>query len=160
GHGMTVDGRYYFLPHELRDTKEATVHQEGISQDHLQRWLANMPARKTLVLIDTCQSGSSIDAVAPLRGVPRGLLEKMEEQTASTKPARAIGRALITAATETQDALEGYRGHGIFTYIILEAMREADQQLGNHDGKTDILELAQYVGDRVPIITQDKFGHE
>jgi hypothetical protein len=40
------------------------------------------------------------------------------------------------------------------------AMREADQQLGNHDGMTDILELAQYVGDHVSALTQRMFGLE
>jgi uncharacterized caspase-like protein len=163
GHGITVDGHYYFLPHDFRGTQEAAVRQEGISQDHLQRWLASVPARKSLILIDTCQSGSSIDAVAVLRGAPRELIEKtvlMEEYTASAKLMRAIGRAMITAATETQAALEGYRGHGLFTYTILEAMREADQQLGNHDGMTDILELAQYVGDHVSALTYSMFGFE
>jgi len=156
GHGMTVDGHYYFLPHEFRYTNDESPQQGAISQDLLQGWLASMPARKSLILVDTCQSGSFTHAVAALRGTMRGMAEK----TAIAKLTRAIGRAMITAATETQAALEGYQGHGVFTYIVLEAMREADQLFGNRDGMTGIFELAAYVDDHVPTLTQRVFGFE
>jgi uncharacterized caspase-like protein len=58
GHGVTRDGRYYFLPQDFRYDGDASVQQGTINQDHLQHWLARVPARKSLVLIDTCESGS------------------------------------------------------------------------------------------------------
>ncbi|MEE8292285.1 MAG: hypothetical protein V3R80_12445 [Candidatus Tectomicrobia bacterium] len=36
------------------------IRQSAITQDHLQDWLARIPARKSLVLLDTCESGSFV----------------------------------------------------------------------------------------------------
>jgi hypothetical protein len=45
----------------------------------------------------------------------------MAEKTAISKLIRATGRATIVAATEEQMALEGVKGHGAFTYVLLQA---------------------------------------
>ncbi|RMF86150.1 MAG: caspase family protein, partial [Nitrospinota bacterium] len=152
GHGKTLDGRYYFLPQDFRYRNEDSIRREAINQDHLQRWLASIPARKSLVLIDTCESGSFTQSLALLRG--------MVEKTAIEKLIRATGRATIVAATDVQPALEGYRGHGVFTYVLLEALQQADKNFGNRDGITSIFELAQYVDDRVPEVTLQAFQFE
>ena len=56
--------------------------------------------------------------------------------------AQATGRNILTASASDQGALEGFRGHGLFTYGLLEGLEHAD---GNHDGNIDIAELAAYV---------------
>ena len=43
-------------------------------------------------------------------------------KTAINKLVRATGRATIVASSKDQVALEGYEGHGVFTYILLEAL--------------------------------------
>ncbi len=65
GHGKTLDGRYYFIPQafavdgELNNQSIATnVKQKGIAQDQWQRWFASIPARKSVILFDTCDSGT------------------------------------------------------------------------------------------------------
>jgi WD40 repeat protein len=152
GHGVTLDGRYYFLPQNFRYTGEASVRQEAINQDHLQQWLARVTARKSLVLIDTCESGSFSQSLAMLRG--------MIEKTAIDKLTRATGRATIVAAMDNQPAMEGYQGHGVFTYVLLQALQHADPTHGNRDGITGIFELAAYVDQHVPSITQRMFRFE
>jgi hypothetical protein len=152
GHGMTVDGRYYFLPQDFRYINEDAVRAAAISQDHLQRWLAAVPARKSLVLIDTCESGSFSHAMVGMRG--------MAEKTAIARLTRATGRATIVASTDSQPALEGYKGHGVFTYVLLEAFHQADAQFGNRDGYTGLFELAAYINDQVPAITMKAFQFE
>jgi uncharacterized caspase-like protein len=128
------------------------VRRDAINQEHLQRWLATVPARKSLVLIDTCESGSFSQSFAVVRG--------MSEKAAIAKLSRATGRATIVAATDDQPAIEGYRGHGVFTYVLLQALAQADARFGNRDGFTGLFELAAYVNDQVPTITMQAFNFE
>jgi len=152
GHGMTLDGRYHFIPQDFHYTNEDAVRHSAITQDHLQRWLAAVPARKSVVLIDTCESGSFSQSLAVMRG--------MVEKTAIDRLSRATGRATIVAATDTPPAMEGYEGHGIFTYAVIQALWHADTVSGNRDGITGLFELAAYVQARVPEITMQAFAYE
>jgi WD40 repeat protein len=152
GHGVTLDGRYYFLPYDFRYTNEDAIRRSGINQDDFQRWLSRIPARKSLILIDTCESGSFSKTLLALRGIA--------EKTAVAKLTRATGRATILASTDEQPAAEGYQGHGVFTYVLLQGLRHADAQFGNRDGYIDLFELAAYVNDQVPAITMNAFNFE
>lgn len=152
GHGVTLDGRYYFLPYDFRYYNDEAVRSSAINQDHLQDWLAEIPARKSLVLIDTCESGSFSQSMVAMRG--------MAEKAAIAKLTRATGRATIVASTDEQPAAEGYQGHGVFTYVLLQGLRHADEEYGNRDGYTGLFELAAYVNDQVPSITMNAFNFE
>jgi WD40 repeat protein len=152
GHGITLDGRYYFLPQDFRYYNDDDVRSNAINQEHLQDWLADVPARKSIVLIDTCESGSFSQSMVAVRG--------MAEKTAIAKLTRATGRTTIVASTDEQPAAEGYRGHGVFTYVLLQALQYADAEFGNRDGYTGLFELAAYINDQVPVITMDAFNFE
>ena len=89
GHGITQDGRYHFLPYDFRYRNEDSIRKSAINQDHFQKWLANIKARKILVLMDTCNSGSFTKAQVVHRGIA--------EKTAINKLTRATGRATIGA---------------------------------------------------------------
>jgi uncharacterized caspase-like protein len=142
-----LDGRYYFLPQNFLYTDDDAVRHQAINQEHLQTWLANIPARQSLILIDTCESGSFANAFAT-----------MADYTAVAKLTRATGRATIVAATDNQQALEGYKGHGVFTYALLQALSQADTSVGNQDGYTGLFELAAYINAQVPEIAMQEFG--
>ena len=87
-------------------------------------------------------------------------LRGIAEKTAVAKLTRATGRATILAATDEQPAAEGYQGHGVFTYVLLQGLKYADTQFGNRDGYIDLFELAAYVNDQVPSITMNAFNFE
>lgn len=152
GHGITLDGRYYFLPVDFRYHNEESVREAAINQDNIQEWMSRVPAQKSLVLLDTCNSGSYVEAQAAARGIA--------EKTAIDKLTRATGRATIAASSDTQVALEGYEGHGVFTYALLQALAKADARNGNRDGVTSTAEIASYVNEQVPDITYKKWGYE
>ncbi|MGD2029826.1 MAG: caspase family protein, partial [Desulfobacterales bacterium] len=152
GHGITLDGRYHFLPYDFRYRNQDSIRNDAINQDHFQRWLSRIKARKSLVLMDTCNSGSFTKA----QFVQRGITEK----TAIDKLTRATGRATIVASKEDQPALEGFKGHGIFTYVLLSGLKEADTRNGNRDRLTSIHEMAAYIDEHVPEITFKAFGYE
>ncbi len=147
GHGKTVDGRYYFLPQDFRYRNAESIVSDGIGQDQWQAWFAQVQARKSVLLYDTCESGSLTGDRIAERGLGR--------LTAMDKLTRAMGRTVLSAATDDAPALEGYRGHGVFTYALLEAMHEAD---GNNNERIEVTELAAHIDDRVPAISHSAFG--
>lgn len=150
GHGLTDDssGMYYFLPVDFRYTGQDSLARQGISMTDFKSFLINIQALKTLFLIDTCNSGSFSEAVAS-RGV--------SEKTALGKLARAVGRATIAASSKNQVALEGYEGHGVFSYTLLQGMngKAADKK-----GEITISQLATFIEETLPELTFKKWGYE
>ena len=152
GHGVAQAGRFHLLPYDFRYRNENSIRNKGITQDQIQKWLASIPARKSLILMDTCNSGAFTQTEAKQRGIA--------EKTAINRLTRATGRAIIVASKDDQVAMEGYKGHGVFTYVLLNAFKEADQAFGNRDGQTSIFELASYIDAHVPAISFRQFGYE
>jgi WD40 repeat protein len=150
GHGITgiKDGAYYFIPYDFRYTGEDAVIKQGVSMDDFKGYLANVNALKSLILLDTCNSGSFAEAITS-----RGMVEK----TAINKLARAVGRATIVASSKSQVALEGYEGHGAFTWTLLDGLKG---KAADGSGKITINGLATYVEELLPQITYKKWGFE
>jgi uncharacterized caspase-like protein len=62
---------------------------------------------------------------------------------------------ILSASTSQQEALEGYQGHGLFTYVLVEGLKgKADY---DKDGFIKTLELANYIDDKVPILAEKIF---
>ena len=150
GHGITGerDGAYYFLPVNFRYTGEESIANQGVSMNDFKKYLTNIQATKSLLLIDTCNSGSFSEAIAS-----RGVTEK----TAMTKLARAMGRATIAASSKSQVALEGYEGHGVFSFTVLEGLRG---KASNKKGEITVNLLANFIEETLPEITYKKWGYE
>lgn len=142
GHGKTVEGRYYFIPADFRYTDERSIQTRGIGQDKFQAWLSGIQARKSLFMTDSCESGTLTEDSSPTRGME--LVAAMERMT------RAIGRTVLSASASDAPALEGYKGHGVFSYVLLDALGQADV---NKDALIDITELAGYVDRQVPEVS-------
>jgi uncharacterized caspase-like protein len=146
GHGKTVNGRYYFLPRDFRYEGEESIISKGVDQDRFQSWLAQIKARKSILFFDTCESGSLTGDRLQVRGMERvGAFEKMT---------RAMGRTVLSASSDDAPALEGYRGHGAFTYVLLEGLGAADV---NGNGLIEVSELADYLDDKLPDLTDRVF---
>jgi hypothetical protein len=144
GHGRTVEstGTYYFLQRDLTFDSQHSV-EDGIGQDTWQSWLKQIPAQKSILIFDTCESAAAA-------GLTRG---SVEQETAIDRLRDATGRSVITAAR--QAAYEGYKGHGVLTYAILDTFTE--KAPGKSD-EVDLLQLAASVYHEVPDISQSLFG--
>jgi uncharacterized caspase-like protein len=110
------------------------VQAQGIAQEEWQAWFAAIPARKSMLIFDTCESGTLTGAARETELLARG--------AANDRLAQATGRSILTASSGSADAIEGYRGHGLFTYNLLEALERAD---GDGNGTIEVAELATYV---------------
>lgn len=152
GHGVTVDGRYYFLPVDFRYHNQESFRESAVSEEDLQQWLSGIAAQKSLVMLDTCNSGSYVEAQLSSRG--------MAAKAAIDRLIRATGRATISASSASEVALEGVEGHGVLTYSLLEGLANSDRLNGNRDGWVSTLELTAFVADAVPELTMRHFGYE
>ena len=153
GHGKTVDGRYYFAPQTFKIDGDlsnvavnAAVMKQGIAQEQWQRWFAQVPARKSLILFDTCESGTIAKDESETRA--------LEQEAANDRLAQATGRSIITASSGSTEAFEGYRGHGLFTYNLLDGLDRGD---GDANGTIEVTELAAYVYAQVTAISEQVF---
>jgi uncharacterized caspase-like protein len=146
GHGKTLNGRYYFLPYDFRYAGEESIEKAGIDQDRLQAWLAQIRARKTVLLFDTCESGSLTGDRLAVRG--------LERVAAFEKLTRAMGRTVLSASSDDAPALEGYKGHGAFTYVLLEALGAGDV---NDNGLIEVGEIGDYLETKLPDLTFQAF---
>jgi uncharacterized caspase-like protein len=151
GHGKTVDGRYYFIPQDFTINGEVTdksikasVKARAIAQEQWQRWFASIPARKSVILFDTCESGT----------LASDETQQVEKGAANDRLAQATGRSILAASSGSEEALEGYRGHGLFTYEVLDAINQAD---GDRSGTIELNELAAYVYAQVSELSQKVF---
>ncbi len=148
GHGKTVEGEYHFIPVDFRFEGDDPVRKGGIAQDQWQAWMAGIRARKSIMIYDTCESGS-------LTGT-RGLEAALAQSAAVERLTRAMGRSILSAATDDAPALEGYNGHGVMTYALLEALDAADT---NGNATIEVTELAGFVDQKVPEYSQAAFGY-
>ena len=145
GHGITdqYNGNYYYIPYDfISKDDEKSVQKQGVGQRDLMLGLSKITALKSLVLLDTCNSGSFVEANM--------------QKTTTNRLAKATGRATISASSKSQVALEGYKGHGVFTYTLLEALKGKGY---NDDNKITINELSDYVEDTLPNRTNKKWGY-
>src|SRR5262245_50917525 len=101
--------------------------------------------KKSLIVLDACESGAS----EAFRGGDRA------HETVLAQLEHATGRNTIAAAPAGKAAYEGYRGHGVLTYAILEALHRPS---GAPADPISVFGIAQQVSLQVPAITQRAFG--
>ena len=125
------------------------VTEGTIGQEQLQDWFANrIRARRGLILLDTCESGALVASRAS--GVDAG-----NSEAALGRLNEATGRPVLTAAAADQAALEGYQGHGVFTYALLDALVNGDT---NNDGKIELSELTAHIQSLAPKLSRELRG--
>jgi serine/threonine protein kinase/uncharacterized caspase-like protein len=155
GHGMvqTVGGREegFLLPHD-GDPDDAVTH--GVAMSDLARWVEGLDARSLLVCLDCCHAGKLLGSrdVAPAA-------RNMELRPAVFERIAGRGRYLIASCDEGQKSYEcPERGHGLFTYHLLQGIAGAADRDG--DGRVGIAELFNYVAAAVAREAREKFGRE
>lgn len=162
GHGLVEDGRYLFLPHDLRLSKQAALRAGALDEDDLAGLLATVPANKSLLVLDTCYAGAALDlgrrAGRLLAARGGGGLETLR---VLARLMEKTGRTVLASATEQQYALEGLDGHGVFTHVLLRGLRgAADSGGAAADGLIETGELALFLEREVPRASLQRWQYE
>jgi uncharacterized caspase-like protein len=150
-HGYSSNGRFYLLPQDYQGgTNPAALASRAIGQERLQDWIANrIHAKKALILLDTCESGALTNGYAHSR------VDAPASEAAVGRLHEATGRPVLTAAAAGKPAFEGYRGHGVFTWALIDALFHGDS---NGNGLIELSELATHVQNTVPKISAELNG--
>ena len=144
GHGITndKDGDYYFIPYGCPNGADVT--KRAINQDTFKQILSQIKAVKTVILLDTCESGTMAS---------KDLLD-----TSINRFGGNVGTAIIAGASSKQNAIDGYKKHGIFTYTVLDAM--SNKKVYDFEDKISIGDIAKYVKIVLPRLAKKAFNHE
>lgn len=149
-HGTVDDGQYYLITSNVGALSTDKLKADAITQKELREAIANVPTAKKFIVIDTCNAGK-LGEQLQVAMLTRG----MNEDTAMKILSRAVGSTIISASTSLQEALEGYKDHGLFTYVLTEGMRgKADV---SRSGFVKTSDLANYVEETVPEIAENVF---
>jgi uncharacterized caspase-like protein/tetratricopeptide (TPR) repeat protein len=146
--GRTEEYPYFVL----YDTDPRTIATSGMRMDGFKRAVNSFPARKGLMISDTCHSaGVMLDSGS--RGLAVTQRANNEWLASLQEIPRGVG--YLSAADQNESSLERDDiGHGVFTYCLLEAVRgNADFDA---DGKVTFEELRTYVRDEVPKMTNNR----
>jgi WD40 repeat protein len=152
-HGTVDEGEYYLVTSNVGSTSTEKLKRDALSQNRLKELIANIPATKKLIVLDTCNAGKLGDTLQ-VALLTRG----MNEDTAFKILSRAVGSTILSAATSQQEALEGYQDHGLFTWVLAEGLKGAADL--DQDGFIKTIELASYVDDKVPELAEKVFRHK
>lgn len=154
GHGQTTDrDGYQMMTADVRNLAAQSVRENSITADELQRAVYNVPSARKVILLDTCQSGEGID-VSKLLSRPE--VHAQDNRDMMNRIKRKSGAMVLAAAQSKEQALEGYKGHGIFTYALLEGLEgKADS---NKDGLVSTFELQEYVMKRADQLAEQVYG--
>ena len=150
-HGYSEQGRFYLIPQDYQggDNPDALA-SLAIGQETIQDWVANkIKAKKVIILLDTCESGALVS------GYMKSRVDAPASEAALGRLNEATGRPVLTAAAEGKPAFEGYEGHGVFTWALLDALHHGDT---NGNGVIEVSELAAHVQTMVPKISAQLNG--
>jgi WD40 repeat protein len=148
-HGSTDNGEYFLITSNVGSVSTEHLKTDAISKEELTALVANVPATKKLLVIDTCHAETLGNAL-----LTRGL----DEPTALKILSRAVGTTVLAASTSTQEALEGYQGHGLFSFVVADGL--AGKGDVDKDGFVSTFGLAHYVDIEVPKLAQREFNHD
>jgi Caspase domain len=175
GHGLLDDRLdYYFATVDVDFSKPSA---KGMSYEAIEDLLDGIPARKKLLLMDTCHSGEvdKEEMTAQVAqqvgegnvkergfrgldvGTPFGLQNSLRvQQELFADLRRGSGAVMVSAAGGMEFALESANWkNGVFTYALLRGLKDK-QADRNRDNHIQVSELRDYITDEVRRLTRNR----
>lgn len=156
GHGvddLDRPGNFYLLTHDTEiDKLASTAYNMDYMNSDMKRYIS---AEKLILLADTCHSGAININNLQLR--PRGVSNNFNTAISAISHSKN-GWAMITASRAGEVALEfetSEKGHGVFTYYLLDGLYGKADITGNYNGIITITEAFDYVEGRVKYATRN-----
>lgn len=159
GHGVNYGsgekGQFYYLTKDLKSqnlSDPETRQKSAISTEELTTMLNKIPARKQVLVFDTCHSGKVIEGLTSgkkaLDSTQERALERMKDRT---------GMFVLAGSAADKVSFEATRyGQGLLTYSMLMGMKgEALSQKTTTKPTIDVMTLFQFSRDRVPRLAEE-----
>jgi len=144
GHGAASADEFFFVTYEFElPLSLRRLERRALSATKLKELVQDIGARRVILLIDACKSGSAVEGFEDQ--VDRRVLRRMGQ---------SVGLHIVSATAKEQFAVEHQElGHGVFTYSLIDALSgKADVE--PRDGNLTVREIVQYTEDAVPSLSE------
>ncbi|HBR21357.1 MAG TPA: hypothetical protein DD713_02110 [Nitrospiraceae bacterium] len=143
GHGILLQNQYYMLTHDF----DGTVSDSNlISSNEIVEMSKRIKSLSQLFIFDTCHAGGVDYIVSGLYDARMSVL------------AKKMGLHIYASASSVQEALDGYKGNGLFTYSLLDGLNNNKNADKNNDSRVGIIELGEYSKQRTTGVSKE-IGH-
>ena len=139
GEADRVDKEYYLLTSKTQDFSAKQLQDTALSVTELKNLIVQIPTTRKLILFDTPMSGS---------------LMKATDLFAQHHGIKCKAGMILTAGQYIIE--DGFRGHSLFTYLILDALTGIADT--NKNNLIESNELAQYIEAATPMIAKHAFN--
>ena len=127
GHGLDLGGKLALMP---LDGRTADVENTSIPFAMFESKLASCAAKRSLVILDACHSGTGRN----VPGMTPGMMADIEKHSE--------GRITLASCKQDEVSHEYEAGHGAFTWFLLQGLGGGAD--ANGDGVISALELSNY----------------
>lgn len=151
------DSKFFLITSDVIFLDPENLKKYAISQDELVSLIGNIPAQNKIMILDTCHSGEAgrIIQMAAMSGKQKTYTRALSSATAMQLLKMASGSSVFTASQSVEAAIEGFKGHGLFTYTLVEGMKGMADE--NNDKFITLGELKSYVERNVFIRSKEQF---
>ena len=151
GHGAPdpKSGDAYLVPY---DGDPSFIDQTGYPLKRLYAALGKLPAKRIIVVLDSCFSGAGGRSVIA-KGM-RPLVTKVEDARSLPGNVAVMTAALGEQTSSTYDE----KGHGLFTYFLLKGIKSED--VAKPDGSIELADLYAYLKPQVERVARKQFNNE
>jgi uncharacterized caspase-like protein len=146
GHGLQINARdFYFATHDIDFAHPDTT---GLPWTALTDVLAKLPAKRVVLFLDACHSGSAL-------GTRQARSERMAEALA-----RESGVIVFSSCRGSEYSYElDQLGHGAFTQALIEGLGDGKANFSVDGAKSTTIsaeEILAYLRLRVPQLTENQ----
>ena len=142
GHGVAIQGEWYFLPHEtvVKDD-ESYYTRVGLSASEIRQFLAKMKMQRILIMVDACYSGAGVQVFRKMQDTQRHFSRSLS---------KTVGIVMLAATRQDQEAAElSDLGHGLFTYVVQKGLR-GDADTNPRDTQVSAHEVVGFSSLEIP----------
>lgn len=151
GHGLVTpeEEMFYFIPSDGR-VKE--IRNTGLNTASLAEALRRMPARRIVLILDTCQSGAAVEALSKI-GEAKARLEqrRMHDSLGPANSRSGIGVHVIAATLPLAYAVQLHSDQSALVATLLGS-------LSQRSGPVTVSEVIRIVRQRLPEASEKEVG--
>lgn len=145
GHGLEMDGETFLLTQEADPRSRLTLQQSALQPRDLFRWVQATRAGKVLLVVDACRNEPAMSRGMGDNALTPGLARDLAlVSTGGGAAAGPTATATLFACSSGQRSYEWRdRGHGFFTYFLVEGLRGGAADAAGHVTLAGLVDYVQ-----------------